>query len=178
MHTIDVYYIVVVWFLFLGITNRKYLPSSAILFIIYTFNIVATDFIGLTDDMTYIEWLDYIIKLDGATALILTMVMTIDKHAWKQALILSFAVLCHSMISLHLITDSSLLRQSSLMFYRYYDELIIMSALLQMAVSYNGMAKGLNNALRFLQGVLFRVVFHSYRIHKSLFTQKKAKANP
>lgn len=178
MNTIDIYYIVAIWFLILAITNKKHLPSAAILFLAVSMNVIGVDFFGVVDGMTYLGSKETLIKYDGATALILTMVMTIDKHAWKQALILSFAVLCHSMISLHLITDSSLLRQSSLMFYRYYDELIIMSALLQMAVSYNGMAKGLNNALRFLQGVLFRVVFHSYRIYKSFFTQKKAKANP
>lgn len=176
MHTIDIYYIVVIWFLLLFISNKEYRPSSAILFVIYSFNI-ASDFLGMTVSMSYAEWLDYIIKLDGATALILTMVMTIDKHAWKQALILAFAVSCHCMISLYFITDSPLVEKIAYPFYKYYDELIIMSALLQMAVSYNGMVKGLGNAFRFLQGVLFGVVFHSYRIYKSLFTQKKIKGN-
>lgn len=155
MNTIDIYYIVAIWFLLLGISNKEYRPSSAILFVIYSFNIIS-DFLGMTVSMSYNEWLLYMIKLDGATAIMLTMVLTIDKHAWKQALILSFAVVCHFMISLYFITDSSKLESVSFIFYEYYDELIILTAILQMVVSLDGMVKGINSAFRFIQSSLLR----------------------
>jgi len=175
MLTVDVYYIVAVWFLLITVTCGKKHPAAAILFLGSLVNIVTVDFLGLVDGMTYLESKEMLIKHDGALALIMTMIMAIDKTAWKHALILVFAVVCHSMISLHLITDSSFLEGVSFLFYEYYDELIIMSALLQLWVSRDGMAKGLDNAFRFLQCVLFRFIFHSYRLHKSLSTQKKIK---
>ncbi len=156
MLTVDIYYIVTVWFLFITVTSGKKQPAAAILFLASLINIVTVDFLGLVDSMTYLESKEMLIKHDGVLALIMTMIMAVDKTAWKHALILVFAVLCHSMISLHLITDSSFLESVSFLFYEYYDELIILSALLQFWVSRDGMAKGIDNASRTLQSCLLR----------------------
>jgi len=175
MQAIYVYYIVVVWFLFIALTRGSKNPSAAILFLASLVNLIIVHYFKIFEDMDYLETVYILIKYDGALALIMAMIMTIDKTAWKHAMILVFAVVCHSMISLHLITDSSFLESVSFLFYEYYDELIIMSALLQIWVSRDGMAKGLDNAFRSLQGMLFRFVFHSYRIYKSSSTSKKIK---
>ena len=155
MNSIYIYYIVAAWFLFIVISCGKQHPSAAILFLSSLFNI-SFHFLGAFDDMTYTEALLILIKYDGALALIMTMIMLIDKTAWKHALILSFAVLCHFMISLYLITDSSKLESVSFIFYEYYDELIILTAILQMVVSLDGMVKGINSAFRFIQSSLLR----------------------
>lgn len=175
MNAINIYYIVVVWFLFIALTCGKKYPSAAILFLAATTNLIIVHGLKLFESMNYLDTVLILIKYDGALALIMTMIMRIDKHAWKHALILAFAVVCHSMISLYLITDSSQIESISFLFYEYYDELIIMTALLQMVVSLDGMAQGLDNLFRRIQGMFFSFVFHSNRICKSLSTQKKIK---
>lgn len=125
--------------------------------------------------MQYTDKKEFLIKFDGASALALSMILTVNKSIWKHALILSFAVLCHSMILLHLITGSYFMWAISKPFYLIYDELIIMSALLQLWVSRNGMVKGLDNASRHIQGLLSKSVFHYNRISKSLPVQTKRK---
>jgi hypothetical protein len=165
------FFIVAAWLLLSYLlTGRSHL-SAAILSLIVFINALISLFIS--DDFVY--GLDFAIKYDGATALIMTMLMGIDKRAWKYALILAFAVLCHSMILLHLITGSYFMWAISKPFYLIYDELIIMSALLLLWVSRDGMAKGLNNASRLLQGVLSRFVFYNNRISKSLPPKEKRK---
>ena len=56
------------------------------------------------------------ILIDGITAFTLTMFLFVDKLAWKQALILCFATLCHIMIIYDLTIASSLF---SLFFYSF-----------------------------------------------------------
>ena len=148
---------VAVWFLFIALSCGKQYPSAIVLFIASFINLIASIALGLFDSMTYLESLSVLIKYDGALALIMIALLYVDKAAWKHALILAFAVMCHSMISLYLITDSSFLESVSFLFYEYYDELIILSALLQLWVSRDGMAKGIDNASRTLQSCLLRV---------------------
>jgi len=177
MNSINIYYIAAVWFLFIAISNGRQNPCAVILFIFSLLNIVLVDFFMVFDGITYLDAKEILIKCDLSIAMILTMMMPIDKTAWKHALILAFAVLCHSMISLYLITDSSFLESVSFLFYEYYDELIIMSALLQIWVSRDGMAKGIDNASRTIQGCLLRANGYRVRYIQSChiyFKQKKS----
>lgn len=105
------------------------------------------------------------ILLDGITAFILTMFLVFDKLAWKQALVLAFATLCHVMIIYDLTITSSWF---SLFFYNYYDELIIAVGLTQMAVSYDG----INTALRNIRELVSWVRFNSWCYTKSLRTSQ------
>jgi hypothetical protein len=134
-------------------------------------NAIASIFIS--DDFIY--GLGFAIEYDGAIALIMTMIMIFDKDAWKHALILAFAVMCHSMVLLHFITETHIVWLVSKPFYHIYDELIIVVALLQMWISKNGIVNGVNNSSRYLQGLLFRAVFHSNRIRKGLLAHTKRK---
>ncbi len=114
----------------------------------------------------YIKDVGISVLWDGATALILTMFMVFDRVAWKQALLLAFAVLCHSMIIYDLTIVSSWF---SFLFYNWYDELIIAVGLLQVGVSYNGFTTALSN----LRELLLRTYHFFNRSYQSLFTQTK-----
>lgn len=162
---------VAAWLLLSYLFNGRSHLSAALLSVVVFVNAILLLFIS--DDFIY--GLEFAIKYDGATALVMTMFMGVDKRAWKYALILVFDVVCHSMILLHLITKSLFWWAVSKPFYLIYDELIIMSALLLLWVSRDGMVKGLDNTSRHIQSMLFRFIFYSNRISKSLSTQTKAK---
>lgn len=93
----------------------------------------------------YIKDVKISILWDGAAALMLTMFLIFDKAAWKQALLLAFAVLCHSVLIYDLTITSS---PFSNFFYDWYDELIIAVGLLQMGASYNAIANGFAESSR------------------------------
>ena len=120
----------------------------------------------------YIKELSLCIRLNGLTALALTMILIFDKGALKQASLLCFATFVHTMVLCDLTIASSLFSE---FLYDHYDGFIILVGLLQIWVSYDGMVKGFNNAFRRIQSVLFRFIFHCYRNRKSLSTQKKIK---
>jgi len=102
----------------------------------------------------------------------MSLVFVLDKRSVKLACILIFAVLCHVVLIYHLTISSTFITK---VLYVWYDELIIMAAILQLWVSRDGVGKGLDNAFRGLQGMLFRFVFHCYRISKGLSERKKIK---
>lgn len=156
-------YVLMVWFFILTITkiNKEFL-SSAILFLVwsyYVFLIHNDKFNSLNFEVTT----NALIMIDGVTALIMTTILTKDRLAWKHALILSFAVLCHIMILLNLKT------QSAGFFYTWYDELIILVGLLQMGVSYNGFITSFSN----LQKLLSRFMLYCHSFSKGLSGQTK-----
>jgi len=102
------------------------------------------------DLSSYVYNRNVFVLWDGATAFILTMFLVFDKLAWKQALLLCFATLCHIMIIYDLTIASS---SFSTFFYNYYDELIITVGFTQMLVSINGIIA----ALRSLQQHIYRL---------------------
>ena len=85
---------------------------------------------------------------DGVTAAILSLFLFFDKIAWKQAVLLSVATLCHAMIVIDLTIQSTWF---SLFFYNYYDELIILVGVSQMAVSHNGIYTALRAVRKHLR---------------------------
>ncbi len=92
------------------------------------------------------------ILIDGVTAFTLTMFLFLDRLAWKQALLLAFATVCHIMIIYDLTIASTWF---SVFFYNYYDELIITVGLIQMAVSYNGINTAFRNIWELIHGCSF-----------------------
>ncbi len=151
-----------VYFLFIILFgNKGEKPHAVIIFLSCLLNI-AIPLKESIDLSTYISNRSVYILLDGATALALTMFMMFDKTAWKQALLLSFATLCHIMIIL------SLKNHHAGFFYTWYDELIIAVGLLQMMVSYDGFINALSN----LQVLLLRAYHYCSRIAQGLPAQK------
>ena len=115
-----------------------------------------------TDSESYIYNREIFTLLDGALALLMTMFLKLDKAAWKQALLLAFATLCHIMITL------SIKNAHAGFFYTWYDELIITVGLLQMMVSYDGFISALSN----LQELLLRTYHYFNRGYQGLFAHK------
>lgn len=173
MRTLDVFYIVAIYFLVLAVVSKDNRIYAAILFLFSAFNVLAFDFFGFTGGFDFYDKKEFLIKLDGALALIMTIIMSRESRARNQAIIITFMVSCHTMILLHFITDCYFMWAISKPFYILYDELIIISALLQMWVSRDGMVKGLNNAFYHIQGCLFRFGFYIGHNFKHLLTRKK-----
>ena len=111
----------------------------------------------LDDDLfpvaDYISSLELSIDIDVITGLLMIPLLNIEKVAIKQATLLAFAVLCHTMILYDLTIASSLF---SNFFYDFYDELIIIVSILQMVVSRDGIYTAIRRAQGFIYGVWFR----------------------
>lgn len=166
MSSLNLVYIIAAYFLFIlifgGKRNRIH---AAIIFTSSALNIMFQ--LPLAENAEqYIYNRNVFILWDGATALILTMFLLFDKEAWKQALLLAFATLCHTMIVYDLTIASSFI---SVFFYTWYNELIITVGILQMAISHNGLISALRNAREHHQRFMF--VFWYYR--KSLLLSQK-----
>lgn len=125
----------------------------------YDASVILTDSQYSDDLMISISW-------DGVSALIMTMFLTYDKKASKQATLLAFAVTVHIVVLWDQDIHSSLI---SSIVYCWYDELIIAIGLLQMMVSYNGFIRAFSN----LQGLLYRAVLCGHGLSKGLLARKK-----
>jgi len=162
------------FFLFILLfSDKRYKIHSFIIFLssILAYSALSGDTSQMARAVTldeYIKDCEISVLWDGVTALILTMFLVFDKNAWKQALLLAFAVLCHSMIIYDLTIASSLM---SNFFYSFYDELIILIGLLQIVASLNGYF----NALRNVREFILRSRFYCYCFCKGLFPHKKGK---
>jgi hypothetical protein len=150
MLPVDVAYLVAPWFLFIIIFGDiKHLPHAAILFIMATVNILFVDVFGMTNPLSYIVEKYLLMWYDLSIALFMLTILLIDKQAWKHASILAFAATCHFMIIYDLTIHSSFVTN---LFYTWYDELIIMVGMLQMAISYNVFSNSLRGMRRFISG--------------------------
>lgn len=172
-----VYLILVCFFILMVAGSAEVKRSSFVLFLfalvqLFIFKEITQEYGSDEYLREYVNELSLCISLSGLTSLSLTMFIRLDKAASKQALILVFATIVHTMVLCDLTIRSSWF---SLFFFNCYDELIIIVGILQIWMSRDGMAEGLNNAFRRIQGMLFRFVFHYYRIVKSLSERKKIK---
>jgi hypothetical protein len=171
MNSLDLVFIMTAYFLFIsffgGKTNRVH---AVIIFLSCALNVLFQLPLAQNTEQ-YIYNRSVFVLWDGVTALILTMFLFIDRLAWKQALLLAFATLCHIMIIYDLTIASSWF---SLFFYNYYDELIITVGLAQMALSYDGMVNGITSLFRAGKGCLFWLSNFGCRIIQSdhLFFRK------
>ena len=99
-----------------------------------------------------------LIRLDGITAIALAFAFA--KPAFKQAALLVFATLCHTMV-LYDLTVTSM--QISLFFYNWYEELIVLTGLLQMAAAHDG-----------ITSALYGIREHLYRVRDGNHSFSKA----
>lgn len=154
--------VMAVYFLFILLFGSKeYKIHSAIIFL----SCMAPIFYPLdaaTDVDSYMQKRELYILYDGATALILSMLLRYDPIAWKQALLLCFATLCHIMIILNIKAHHAGF------FYNWYDELIMTVLILQMVVSKDGMA----DAIRRIQEYRSRRINHTDSCNNHIQTQK------
>ena len=154
--------IMAAYFLFILIFGDKNIKIHAAIILLSSALIALFPLNLPVDTKSYIENRELYVMYDGVTALVLTMFLHLDKTAWKQALLLAFATLCHIMIIL------SIKNAHAGFFYTWYDELIITVGLLQMMVSYDGFISALSN----LQELLLRTYHYFNRSYQSLFVHK------
>ena len=121
----------------------------------------------------FIKGINISVLIDGLTALSLSMILFLDKLAFKHVILLSFATITHIMVIYDTTIESSYF---SLFFYSYYDELIITIGLLQMAVSYDGLRGACVNLYRITQGILDWSRYDNSGVSKGLHIQKERKA--
>ena len=108
------------------------------------------------------------IMINGAAGLSMSAILFNDRQAPIHTLIYAFIIFHHVMLSLYLINGSS---WWNYMNYALYDEIIILTAITQIMVSYNGLTSALCN----VQRKLSRLVVYSNYVGKSLFEQSKRK---
>ena len=170
MLPVDVAYLVAPWFLFIiFFGDIKYLPHAAILFLMAVVNVLFVDVFGMTDPLSYVKEKYLLMWYDLSVALFMIVILTIDRQAWKHALILAFAALCHFMIIYDLTIYSSFVSNA---FYTWYDELIIMVGILQMVISHNGIL----SAIRRLRSHILRTSYYYRYSSKGGFPHKRSGA--
>ena len=145
-HLILVYlsYFCFVWFFFLFCLSSNYTSYLilSILWFLYSCIFITKSF----DALSYVESTNLNVLIDSSFALILTMFLYKDKNAYKYALTLCFATICHIMII------SSLKTESYGFFYTWYDELVAIAMLSQIWISKSGINTALRNLQRLLRG--------------------------
>lgn len=163
------YIIAVYFFVILVFSEPKYRVHSAIILLFTILNI----YFKMPTSTSLEEYVfnrNVNILWDGAAGVLLAFSMVFDRLAGKQALILAFAILCHSMIIYDLTMTQSWF---SGFFYTFYGELIILAGLLQMGVSYNGFTTAYDNALCKLQRLVSWTELHYNNLRKGLLARKK-----
>ncbi len=139
--------------------------SSALILLTASYDFSVLGYYLDTDE--YVAGCKISILWDGVVVLILSKFLLKDSDAWKQWLLLAFATLCHCMITLYLSTESSEVKEYTIFFYTWYDELIIIVGILQMAASYNGMVNGVINLSRKRLRALFWIHGYCSRVIQS-----------
>ena len=85
--------------------------------------------------LEYIPALEVLIKIDAITVLFLCLSYKFNKFSIHQAVLLTFATICHAMLLYELTISSNYISD---LFYNYYDELIILVGVLQIMAARNG----------------------------------------
>ena len=127
---------------------------------------LAFDSLIIPTKSQYVNDLMISMSWDGVSGLIMTMFLTYDKKASKQAALLAFAVTVHTVVLWDQDIHSSFI--SSITYY-WYDELIITIGLLQMMVSYNGFINAFSGLSRFA----IRAILCSHGLGKGLLARKE-----
>ena len=164
-----VYIIAVVFLLVVLFGDHRYRGCSVIIFIaslinIFTLGDVTSSISSKIYMVEYINEIERAIRIDAATAIALAFAFA--KPAFKQALLLAFATLCHTML-LYDLTVTSM--QISLFFYNWYEELIILTGLLQMAAAHDG----ITSALYGIRESLYRVRDSNHSFSKAISKSSK-----
>lgn len=163
-------YILAAWFFVCIFSRKSYALVAFIIFSQSLFNVIVVKQ-GFLDGLSYLDANLFLIKLDGVTAMILSMFILFQKGAIKQAVLLCFAVLFHSMLHLHSVTDSGTVWILSKWFYESYEELIITVGLLQILASYGEFTRSLGN----IQSLLLRFVFYFNSSLQNFYMRKDKK---
>lgn len=172
MDTIDIFYLVFAWHLFLVIFgDAKYFYSSVIIASAVFINLLLVDAPYIKE---FISWMGYVekrelwLRLSGLAAILLSLIPVHRDIALKHSLILIFAVLCHFGIIWELTKTSNF---ASYFVYEYYKQLIYSVGIMQMLVTLNGFTRAFIGILDALSNVVFR----RFRFHQSYLLHQRSK---
>jgi len=162
-----------IFVLILGDSRYKRHSLVLVLYSIVYYFMPELDQTSLTYKASYMQDVSVSMMIEGAAGFAMVLSMPFDRLAKHQAVILVFAVTCHAMVYCHYQEDPQWILPIAYGFQAFYDELIILVGLMQMAVSYNGLITAYSNALRKLQGFVFLAGVCSNYLRKSLSARKK-----
>lgn len=134
------YFLFLILFGDIRVKISSFIVFLSSLFIMITASWDFTVIGNIVSDDDYVADVGISILWDGVTGLILVMFLVYDENAWKQALLLAFATLWHTVVLSYLTTDSAVIEDSLMFFNIWYYEFIILVSLLQLWVSRDGMA--------------------------------------
>ncbi len=126
------------WFLYLYLFADNVFKASSGLLALYWLLYVVIFINGSFDPLSYLDSIYYVICIDGVFAILILFYRYTDKNAARHAGILCFVILCHTVISLHLTSSHEYVKLLTVFFYNLYNELVILTMLLQIMVSKNG----------------------------------------
>lgn len=172
---VNISLLMAIFFLFIFVFSTvEYKASSFIIFLssILLYN-TYSDPLTIPTIENYTKNVGVSMLWDGATAMILTTALSVDKLAVKQALLLAFATTCHIMVLCDLPISSNVVTN---MFYTFYDELIILVCIAQMAISHDAFTTALFRLYKFALWAAFGVVNSYNCIVALLSTRKKSEA--
>ena len=144
------------WFFYLAcFSSKEYKVSFSILAMYWAFYLLMFS-IDFFKSMTYLDALFYIISIDGVASITLLFYRYEARNSVTYAVILCCAVFMHTVISLYLITNSEYLILLLAFLYDFYNELIVLTMILQLMASRNGINSARINSHAYVQKLLSR----------------------
>lgn len=154
------------FFILLFFGERVYRSCSLVIFTSCVLNLMTDSGypVGSSNEekeVLFIYWTNISILWDSLCVFLLITSKLFNQNSGKQALLLSFAVLCHIMVAYDIIT----------FFRTWYVELIVFVGILQMMVVKDGFISAFLGIRKFIRGI------SSYigRFSESLLEREKAK---
>lgn len=146
--------VLAVYFIFILLSGDSKYKRHSFVLVVYSaiyFFMPELDQTSLTYRESYTQDVNVSMLIEVAAGLAMVCLLPFDRLAKFHSLILAFAVICHCMVYCNLKVDPEWIQTIASGFYTFYDELIILVGLMQMAVSYNGIITVYNNGVRKLQ---------------------------
>lgn len=145
MISLGLVHIIALLFVFIaGFASSKYRHGAIVVFIFSSINIMLTP---LMQSLEYVAALEILIKIDAITVLFLCLSCKSNKFSIQQAILLTFATVCHAMLLYELTISSNYISD---LFYNYYDELIILVGILQIMAARNGIISAYTRVREYL----------------------------
>ena len=168
--------VLAIYFIFILLSGDSKYKRHALVLVVYSaiyYFMPSLDQTSLTYKESYMQDVNVSMLIEGAAGYAMLCCLPFDRLAKFHALTLAFAVLTHCMVYCYLKESPEWIQTIAYGFHAFYDELIILVGLLQMAVSYNGIITAYNNALRKLQSLVLRNKLYSSYLRKGLLSRKK-----
>jgi len=165
-----------IYFIFILLAGDSKYKRHSLVLVVYSvvyFFMPSLDQDSLTYKADYLQAVDISMMIEGAAGLAMAYFLSKDSLAKYHAGILVFAIVCHFMVYYKIKGDPEWIQAIAYGFHAFYDELIIIVGLLQMAVSKNGITTAYNNAPGKLQNLVFWAGVCSNHLRKSLLSRKK-----